>query len=504
MTGQWATRRRRGRNERGATAVIVALMAVVLFGAAALGIDVSMLDRARQDVANTLDSAAQAGAYDLPGSPSRAVTDAKAFARKYDPTADPSVQLWCVVASTGADQSVNTSQIPSTCYPGPGPYTSSMYPGLRCDGSLCAIPCNSAAGAVCNAIQVSESKTVDFSFAPVIGIKQGSTGTVESVACKGSCGQTAPNPLNVVVVADRTASMSQSSIDSMVGGIKNMLTTMTPSLQYVALGTINKAYTSRGCRTESPRSSWTESQANWVNVPFSDNYLTTSAVPTLNSSDDLVHSLDCLKEDGAGYYGTQLAAAMKGAARYLLGYQSNNLSSLPARTGSGTVHNVIIFETDGMPDEVGNPTPYSALYLSNSTDPIGGNQTQEMNWGNYWLAQQYGNAGCANLDTVAQEAKDAGVLIVTIAYGDANRASCYKGGSWAPYARDALAAAASPNPTTGAPSVADNTCSTPAQVAAENSDGDYYFCAANGNDLAPIFASALNQVTNHTRFIKLP
>ena len=39
---------------------------------------------------------------------------------------------------------------------------------------------------------------VDFGFANVFGRSEGSTGSVGSAACKGSCGQEAPNPLDVV------------------------------------------------------------------------------------------------------------------------------------------------------------------------------------------------------------------------------------------------------------------------------------------------------------------
>ena len=49
-----------------------------------------------------------------------------------------------------------------------------------------------------------------------------------------------------------------------------------------------------------------------------------------------------------------MASALKGAARFLLGYDVNNLSSLPVREGA--VRKVVIFETDGMPDEAMIPS----------------------------------------------------------------------------------------------------------------------------------------------------
>ena len=40
--------------------------------------------------------------------------------------------------------------------------------------------------------------------------------------------------------------------------------------------------------------------------------------------------------------------------------------------------------------------------------------------------------------------------------------------------------------------------------AAENGDGDYYFCAATGSELGPIVASVVDTVTGSIRFVQLP
>ena len=69
--------------------------------------------------------------------------------------------------------------------------------------------------------------------------------------------------------------------------------------------------------------------------------------------------------------------------------------------------------------------------------------------------------------------------------------------------RDYLAASASPGPG-GAASKAESDCSTTAERTAENKDGDYYFCAASGAELGPIFATAVNAVTEGIRLIELP
>jgi hypothetical protein len=65
-----------------------------------------------------------------------------------------------------------------------------------------------------------------------------------------------------------------------------------------------------------------------------------------------------------------------------------------------------------------------------------------------------------------------------------------------------LAAAASS--VEGVPSTADNNCSSNDERLAENADGDYFFCAASGTDMAPIFRTALSQASKGVKLIKMP
>ena len=57
----------RRHEDSGAVAVIVAALVIVLFGMAALGVDIAQQMRDRQDLRDTMDTAAHAGAYELPG-----------------------------------------------------------------------------------------------------------------------------------------------------------------------------------------------------------------------------------------------------------------------------------------------------------------------------------------------------------------------------------------------------------------------------------------------------
>ena len=92
-------------------------------------------------------------------------------------------------------------------------------------------------------MKVTDNKTVDYDFAPVIGIDTGQTGSVSSAACRGSCGHEVPNPLDIVIMADRTASMASADRAQMKMAILNSLKTMTPSLHHVAFGALAKSRT---------------------------------------------------------------------------------------------------------------------------------------------------------------------------------------------------------------------------------------------------------------------
>ena len=336
-----------------------------------------------------------------------------------------------------------------------------------------------------------------FDFAPVIGVKQGDTGAVSSVACKGACGSEAPNPLDVVIVADRTPSMDDPDREAMVDGIESVLLKMDPTQQYVALATIHKSKNNASCVTEDTPSSDHANGGKWVPVPFSNNYVTGTTTKTLNATSTMVKGLNCMPASSQGKFGTHLAGAIKGAARYLLNMDSNNLSSLPAR--QGTPRKVIIFETDGQPDEVLNG---GSTNLTTSGD-VG---TDRNFYGN-----GNGKKGCDNFIDVANQVKAAGILVITIGFGDANAAPCERAikssgqdqTPRAPWVRTYLSAAASVD-ADGHASDADNTCSTTGQRTTENGDGDFYYCAATGAELGPIFASAINAVSSSIRMLQMP
>lgn len=591
-------RRPSQRNQRGATAIVVALSMTAIMAAAALGFDISKLVYERQQVRAAVDAAAQIGAAQL--SPSALGTSKAAQlvelvktaavanygSSTYGPgltNANVTVAFYCVVANTSGSSttvSPNTNQIPSTCKPDPN--STNYTTGTKCSATSCAIPCypTTIAGAVCNAVQVRASKVVQFVFAPAINIDHGNA-AASTISCQGSCGgEATPNPMNVVVMADRTPSMwgTLSSVNSSTGkvtgtgsntdlaalrsGIKSMLQIMTPDQQYVAFGGIHKSrdvsatsgadnltqplasgakifneatsttttcteYKSDGktCKAGKTVTTTTTSRTNefagtWVPVSFSKNYLNTDR--SLNTSTDLyasVHNLtysnlttsgtngssatyfwnSLISSDGTSYSnsgtGTHLAASLKGAARYLLAnVDSNNF--IPGMDTDGyradlgvPVKNVIIFETDGSPDEVftdASSDSASPLALTNADD-IGSTDDYR---------------ACQNFKKVAERVKAAGILLVTIGYGSVNSAVC-KNSSNSATARSVLATAASTKASVTGTGTADSTCSTAGEILAENTDSDYYYCAASASDLQSVFTAALGNIGGGTKFMAI-
>ena len=148
-------RARRERDETGAVAVLVVLLSIVVFACAALAVDISSLAMERQKLHDHVDSAAHAGAFELPASGTSAKTWAVTMAKTQDPDMTPDTELFCVVASTGAGKQVASGQIPATC--DPGTYSTAQ---VRCNTKICSIPCPTTAR--CNTIRVSDSKAVSY------------------------------------------------------------------------------------------------------------------------------------------------------------------------------------------------------------------------------------------------------------------------------------------------------------------------------------------------------
>jgi hypothetical protein len=441
--------RKHAEDQRGAIAILVAVLSLALFMIAALAVDITTQVNKKDLLQNQLDASATAAAYNLDltsGSLNRAVTAAATYWANNGNTGAfdySKVDFWCVVArssvSPNNDPYSDDYQIPGAaasyvgsgvCNPDANGETLATTPkanfhqnmhqnmtrlwdghtfSMNCNATLCAIPCGLQASPsnqwnpgtstynlkaiTCNTIRIGAKQGVPFAFASAGGIPNGSTGSVVSVACRGACGTVAPNPMNIMIMADRTNSMVngvqsggawQSVVydyrQDLVSGILSMLGVMTPSQQFVSLGALGPSSRSSApsdCATypDNPgkvgNSAWTyatgyeygdgvglsgdsnSTKGTWTPLSFYNDYAS-GGVP--NTSSPLVQAVNCL----ATYNGktifngtnTALASPLKAATRYVLGYDSSNLSTLAANSSrTGDVKNVIIFETDGQPNE---------------------------------------------------------------------------------------------------------------------------------------------------------
>jgi hypothetical protein len=352
--------------------------------------------------------------------------------------------------------------------------------GLRCNATICAIPCPGTTGTRCNTVRVTDQKNVPYAFAPVAGVNNGNTGTLTSVACRGACGTQAPAPIDFAVVADRTGSMS-GYYDELGAGMQGLLRALNPTYHAVALGTISMSSKTApsSCPTRANGSvqsggHWV-STGTWMPVGFSTDYQMTPPTdpPTLNTNSQLVKGVNCIAGGDSSSTGTWLAGPMMAAKDYLL------------TSGRATANKAMIFETDGEPNE------------SNVSDaPFGSSN---------------GNSACTNAQTQATNAKNAGILVVTIAFRlVGTRCDGSTSGSSATVT-SVLASMASPK-STGVPSADDGGglgagCNTAAKVTGENSDGDYFFCTSgtpSAADLEFIYETAAIQLNTGIKLLALP
>jgi hypothetical protein len=399
------------RRDDGAFAILFAVTIVLMFAFAALAIDLATFYQNKQQLQNTNDAAALAGAQKLPdiAAAQLAVTGSVTANAPGLPT--PQAVFYCVVASTlsGSTYEPDPNQVgttvaePKLCYPGGKGYVP------QCNASTCAIPCISA-NCTPNAIRVGQDANVRFSFAPVIGIASGQTNVVESVACKGTCGQAGSNPMDVVVIADRTQSMRDYKATEVLA-IRHMLQHMEPSIQRVALSAVGWSDTAGSCATEPSGTDpgYGSSPTAWIPVGLSSDF---GGKNGMVGTSAIVRGLDCISSSSTSGTGTWLATPLRVAARYLLGTQTG-ITGVPLQTSATKA---IIFETDGEPNETTvKPTRNGTPVLVNASDPL---DTSE-NVGNSDTT-----TACSNFAQVVTAAKAAKIIVAFIDYQPQTSPGC--------------------------------------------------------------------------------
>ncbi len=277
----------RGGGIAGQTLPLVVIFMMSLLLAAGLTIDVGNAYRVKQSLQASADAASAAGAGNLP-SPGAAISAASSFG-----------------SQPGGKNPI----------PGSGPVS------LQATANCATGPkfCNPA-----NTVQVTESADVPTYFLHLIGVDH-VTVTVHSQACS-PCGAL---PLDIVMVLDRTGSMTGQKLVNAKAGVTSFLDDLDPAIDNVGLVVLPPA-ASVGARCGSaPTSNYNLTNAAYLVVPMSNDYA--SSPGNLNGSSDLISTLNCVQAGGQTAYANALDAAQ---------------GELDANGRAG-VQKVIIFLSDG-------------------------------------------------------------------------------------------------------------------------------------------------------------
>ncbi len=153
--------------------------------------------------------------------------------------ADVNVTFRCVVLNQPAGQPWLSPDLDFACNDATGGGFSQFLstgggPGWRIRGTRAFHVCDPDVGDKCNAVVVRSSNDVQYFFAPVIGHNVGNTGSVAGAACKGFCGNPS-QPLDVVLVIDRTGSLSASELANVKNGAQEVLNAYDPTLVKIGL-----------------------------------------------------------------------------------------------------------------------------------------------------------------------------------------------------------------------------------------------------------------------------
>ena len=448
--------------DRGQIIVLAALVVAIVLGMGALAVDVGFFLHERQNVQKAVDAGALAGAQLLPDHADTAATVATQFTLANDPSLNPanvSVTFRCLVGDRDGNGQPDASDIPGVCNPG-GDASWLVRNGLAVS------PCVPSQGDKCNVIFVAARNTVKFYLAPAVGKKTGDTGSLTSAACNGPCGGPPTAPVDVMIVMDRTGSMSSADLTNARNAAKAILLTYNPALQWVGLGLLGPSRTDTSCSgANSPaKGNGASSSQYGTNIPgdlgkwitvgltgtgatapnINDSYLNPDG--TLKASSLIMKTINCFNTSSTG---TNLSTPIRMAKYYLETY------------GRPGVRKGIIFETDGSPNYgAGNAADYT----------------------------------CAQANTDATTAKNAGIEIFTVGFGVGASDQCPDASSSFFYHKSVTTALASM-----ANSSTDNGC-----VTAENTDGDHFFCQPRTEDLASIFQVIAGALASGAHLIALP
>ena len=297
--------RARGGGIAGQTLPLVVVFMMSLLLVAGFTIDIGNAYRVKQSLQASADAASAAGAGNLP-SPGAAIAAADSF----------------------GSQPGGKNRIP-----GSGPVS------LQAVANCVTGPkfCNPA-----NTVQVTEQADVPTYFLHLIGVDH-VTVTVHSQSCS-PCGAL---PLDIVMVLDRTGSMAGQKLVNAKQGVTSFLDDLDPAIDNVGLVVLPPA-ASVGTRCSSaPTSNYNLTNAAYLVVPLSNDYA--SSQGNLNTSSNLISTLNCVQAGGQTAYANALDAAQ---------------GELDANGRPG-VQKVIIFLSDGAANMGPGYLPATSPYRTN-------------------------------------------------------------------------------------------------------------------------------------------
>jgi hypothetical protein len=336
--------------EGGQIIVLFALTLVVMLAFAALVVDLGVLRNNRQTLVNAMDAGALAGGFDLPLDGTKP-GDQAALEKLVDVTvaatypgiskSEYTISYRCLIGVDSNDNPYISRDIPTVCNPPAALGHAPLPSDFTGAGATRSSACDPSGGDLCNAVVVTGATTTQYGFAGVLGINDGSTGAVQSVSCKGPCGN-APLALNdVELVIDKSGSM---------GG--NYSGTPSEPRIYWAKLAANQLV------TDLADNGGIGATGNQVGITtFSGTTASSDATAWTSTAAGLATTINAITPGG----NTPTALGMQTATADLIAHARN-----PVR---GKVQRVVIFVSDGRPNPDLGPNGLPATSATNNQRP---------------------------------------------------------------------------------------------------------------------------------------